>query len=116
MRARLRLAVLLAAVAVLLQPNAVPRQVVELTNRAHGAIASHDVVSSSETPEARLVATSRDEPTDGVLHRARFLAVAVAITAIAVATRRRTLRTVAGVLPAVPWCASRWVRGPPFAA
>jgi hypothetical protein len=115
MRTRLRLAVVLAAIAVTLQPNALPRRVVELTNAVHGTLTSH-LASASDTSEVRLAAISRDDPTDGVLQRSRFFAVAVGIAAIAIASRRRTLCRLQATPAAVPWRSSTSVRGPPFAA
>jgi hypothetical protein len=116
MPARLRLAILLAAMAVVVQPAAAPRPTVALTARADRSVAPREVLTSLAVAKARLEAFTRDEPSDAPGHRTFLGAVAVGMAALVVACRRRLFRRVGAACAA---CSPRnWVsvRGPPFAS
>jgi hypothetical protein len=114
MPARLRLAILLAAMAVVVQPAAAPRPTVAVTTRAQRPVAARDVLTSLATAKARLDVFTRDDPSDALGNRTFLDAVAVGMAALVVACRRRLLQRLGVALAA---CSSRsWVsvRGPPF--
>jgi hypothetical protein len=116
MPTRLRLAMLLAAMAVVVQPAAAPRPTVAVTTRAHRSVAPRDALTSLAIAKARLDAFTRDEPSDALRNRTLFDGVAVGMAALVVACRRRLVRRLAAVR--VAWAPRNWVsvRGPPFAS
>jgi hypothetical protein len=116
MPARLRLAMLLAAMAVVVQPAAAPRPTVAVATRAHRSGAPRDVLTALATAKARVEAFTRDEPSDALGNRTFLDAVAVGMAALVVACRRRLLRRLGAARAASS--PRNWVsvRGPPFAS
>ncbi len=112
MHVRLRLGVMAVTLVAVVQPVAISGRVTAVTGPADAG-ASHDVVLRGSAAVLRVAVFTRDDPTDGVLHRTWFVAVLTAVAAIAVASRRRRLRAVAATCAL--WSPRRAisVRGPP---